>query len=388
MACGGQTSPSAPSASRLVGDGGTVPASEVQIEPGARIQDAVDAHPGATTFRLKTGIHHRQSITPRSGNRFIGEQGTVLDGDGVTAHAFETLGTAPRGVLIQGLEIRNYAPPSSLGAVQADNGADWVVDDNAIHDNASTGLRMGPRMQVLRNRVYRNGLNGIVGYRADSAVVDGNDVHDNNASGGTSSGVDAGMKLTGCRDITIRNNYVHNNNGKGIWSDTNYPTATIENNTVTDNTDAGIWHEISYDAVIRNNTVERNGGSTAPSWLQRAGIAVTNSANVQVYGNSLRDNANGIGVMYASGYSPTGPYGPYIVQNLSVHDNIVRMTIGRTGFATNTGDASVYRSQNNRFDQNTYYLGRNATYFLWNEQNMPEGGWQAAGNDVNGTFIR
>ena len=78
---------------------------------------------------------------------------------------------------------------------------------------------------------------------------------------------------------------------------------------MTDNRDAGIWHEVSYDAIIRYNTVERNGGTTAPDWLQAGGINVTNSPNVQVYGNTVLDNANGIGVMQATGY-PTGPYGP------------------------------------------------------------------------------
>ncbi len=367
---------------------GTIDPSWVQLYPGDNIQNLVNMYPGATTFYLRAGVFHRQRIAPKSGDRFIGEAGAVLDGDGVTPHAFDTLTSTPGSVRIEGLEIRNYVPPSSLAAIQGDNGGSWVITGNTIHDNANIGIRIGPRTQVLNNKVYRNGLVGLVAYKADTAVIDGNELYSNNPNASAGSGIGAGMKVTGCHDLSIRNNYVHHNTGKGIWSDTNYPTMVIESNHVTDNTDAGIWHEISYDAVIRNNTVERNGGTTAPSWLQRAGITVSNSPNVQVYGNTILDNANGIGVMYASGYASSGPYGAYIVQNLSVHDNVVRMAIGRTGLATNTGDTSIYTSRNNHFEHDTYYLGANSTYFMWKEYNDTEAQWMAAGNDDTGTFNR
>ena len=64
------------------------------------------------------------------------------------------------------------------------------------------------------------------------------------------------------------------------------------------------------------------------------------------------------------------------------------MQIGRTGLAQNVGDTSYYTSRNNRFENNTYYLGPTSTYFLWTERNLTEAQWRGYGLDVTGTFIR
>ena len=163
-------------------------------------------------------------------------------------------------------------------------------------------------MIVRRNHIYRNGLNGIVGYRADGVLVEDNEVFANNPSGSAENGDDAGMKFVGCHKLTVRRNHVYGNLGKGIWSDTNFPTVIIEDNRVTDNRDAGIWHEVSYDATLAITPSNATVARLLPTGSKR-GINVTNSPNVQVYGNTVSDNANGIGVMQATGY-PTGPYGP------------------------------------------------------------------------------
>jgi len=66
----------------LVVVGVSVPAAaqSVEIYPGQNIQQIVNSYPWGTTFYLKSGVHRLQSITPRSGDRFIGEPGTVLSG--------------------------------------------------------------------------------------------------------------------------------------------------------------------------------------------------------------------------------------------------------------------------------------------------------------------
>jgi parallel beta-helix repeat protein len=58
----------------------TPAAAQVEIYPGQNIQQIVNAYPAGTTFYLKSGVHRMQSITPRSGDRYIGEPGTVLSG--------------------------------------------------------------------------------------------------------------------------------------------------------------------------------------------------------------------------------------------------------------------------------------------------------------------
>jgi NPCBM/NEW2 domain/Right handed beta helix region len=55
-------------------------AQSVDIYPWNNIQQVVNGYPAGTTFYLKSGVHRLQTITPRSGDRFIGEAGTVLSG--------------------------------------------------------------------------------------------------------------------------------------------------------------------------------------------------------------------------------------------------------------------------------------------------------------------
>src|SRR5262245_11249109 len=50
------------------------------ILPGEDVQARVNVAPPGSTFILKSGVHRLQSIVPRSGDRFVGEAGTVLSG--------------------------------------------------------------------------------------------------------------------------------------------------------------------------------------------------------------------------------------------------------------------------------------------------------------------
>lgn len=361
------------------------------IYPGQSIQSAVNSRPTGTKFIIKAGIHRRQRVVPKDGNKFVGEPGAVLDGENVAYYAFETLQSHPRDVIIQGLIIQNYAPSvETHAAIQGDNSIGWTLEANEIRNNKRTGLRAGDGMKILRNKIHHNGMSGMAGYKADNVLLDGNDISYNNTSNAIytpSHSRIAGMKFVLAHNLTIRNNAVHHNQSKGIWTDHMYLNTLIEGNRVTDNRDAGIWHEASYNAIIRNNICQNN-GAAGSGWLGNSGIQVSNSPNVEIYGNTVSYNGNGIGVMYASGYTTTGPHGQLIVQNLNVHDNIVRMSKGRTGLVTNTGDKSIYTSRNNRFVNNTYYLGTSTTYFTWNELNRTESQWRAIPQDATGKFYR
>jgi hypothetical protein len=89
-----------------------------------------------------------------------------------------------------------------------------------------------------------------------------------------------------------------------------------------DNFNERIVHEISYAAEIRNNTVRRNGTDPSTNWLWGAGIRIHASPNVEVYGNTVQDNANGIVVIQQA--PETGRYSRWEVHNLWVHDNVIQ----------------------------------------------------------------
>ena len=69
--------------------------------------------------------------------------------------------------------------------------------------------------------------------------------------------------------------------------------ALIEHNLVEDNWSEGVLNEISRDAVIRYNRLNGN-GVRAAGWYWDGGVTIAFSFNVEIYGNRLSGNYNGI----------------------------------------------------------------------------------------------
>ena len=158
---------------------------------------------------------------------------------------------------------------------------------------------------------------------------------------GESCGFEAGgVKFVGVH-TTVRNTFTHNNFCKGLWWDINAANTLIEGNLIEDNWDEGIFYEISQDAVIRSNTIRRNGLHTYSSsgrngcpWLWGGGITIPSSFNVEIYGNTLEGNCNGITGTQQDRTDATPP--AHLLQNLNVHDNIVNGS-GSTGVVEDNG---------------------------------------------------
>jgi parallel beta-helix repeat protein len=93
-------------------------------------------------------------------------------------------------------------------------------------------------------------------------------------------GCSGGGKFWQAQNVTVRDNYVHDNYGQGIWSDGNVRTALYEGNRIENNGGAGIDHEISWDAIIRNNNLKNNmtleNGQGKSCWWGSA-VALNNS---------------------------------------------------------------------------------------------------------------
>jgi parallel beta-helix repeat protein len=383
---------------------GTIPTtpdvSWIQIDPSSGssqyIQAVVDGHVGATTFWLKAGTHVQQTVYPKSGNTFIGAIGAIMDGQALKQYAFYSNNLAQTNVTIQRIEIKNYKTTAMwYGPIAGDNVTNWVVTDSLIHNNEQSGIRVGPGTgwQILRNVIYNNSKAGISGYKCHGAIIKDNEVYGNNASQTylpSSSAGEAGVKIFGSSNVLIENNNVHNNFGKGIWSDTNYPTMRITDNTVSNNRDFGIWHEIGFAAVITGNTVTGNGFTATSGSLNRAGIGVTNSPNVEITGNIVTDNYMGISLMYwysaTGGYPLSDPtYGSYETKNAYVHDNTIQMHVGKTGMET-TGDQSFYTGWNNRWVHNAYELpSTTGQFFQFSDAWKTFAEWQASGRDTTGS---
>ncbi len=413
----------------------------VVISPGASIQTAVAASPSPSSFLIKAGVHRLQSISPRTGDTFMGEPGTVLSGArllttftrsgalwvaggqtqqgtvhgicevgyegcsfpeelfindallthvttlaavvpgawffdyaadtiyfaddptgktveaSITAEAFRPTGN---NVTVNGLIVEKYASGAQYGPINAENVSGWTVSNNEVRWNHGGGIRVGPNSRILTNHVHHNSQLGIGGV-GDDVLVDGNEIDHNNTAHFEIEWEAGGTKFTNT-DRLIVINTIH----------TLYDTNRVE-----DNFWAGILHEISFDAVISNNTVRRNGFGK-PVWAWAAGILVSASTNVEVYGNTLEDNAGGITGAEQNRPDSPSPFGPHIVTNLYVHDNMIRQSLGWTGVACDNGDATIYTAaRGNRFLRNMY---TGSPRFTWNNVgDMTQTQWQAVG---------
>jgi nitrous oxidase accessory protein NosD len=362
------------------------------LSPGDDLQAAVDAAPAGTMFIIRQGVHRRQTIKPKDGMSFVGEAGTVLDGEGVTPRAFR--GQTVRGVTIRGLRITGYAPPANSAALDGIDSINWTVEDNEIdHNGAGTtrafGLRLGDDMVVRGNRIHHNAWVGVAGYQADRAVIERNEIYANPpAVVNDSIGEASNLKLVACGNVVVRDNYVHDGPMIGIWLDTMKPDNSVEGNRVINHGGTGIWYEVSYRATLSRNYVENAGyrDTYTAGWLRGAGIQVTNSPDVSVLNNTVTNSLNGIVGQQATGYA-NGPYGASELRNLVVRGNTIVMPKGQTGIVRNVAGDGVYESWNNRFEGNRYEIRGNSKPFYWKGRAMTESEWKA-GPGASDTFVR
>jgi parallel beta-helix repeat protein len=366
----------------------TCPAGAIDIWPGQPIQTNVDQYPGATTFCLRAGVHYlTSSITPKTGNTFVGEYGAILDGSNwstsdSTQAAFRAHNQDIDYVTIRNLVIRKM-PQKGIHAFYWLTPDHWTIEYNEIAENKD-GILFPDHSTIRNNYIHHNYGNpsstdpamrggGYVGYYASYTTFENNEIAYNGKE----------QKVMESTNVTFRNNFVHHNQADGIWYDGGNPNALIEGNRVEDNARNGIFYEASNGSIIRNNTVRRSGDT---------GVFISTSQNAEIYGNTLEDNFRAITYFVNCG----GMVGRDIdLQNNSAHDNSIRVGTQSGAFATGlsyTADCTATQvttyhngSKNLRFTHNTYYVPNvGGWYWLWNGMKQWFQ-WQGIPQDVDGT---
>lgn len=306
----------------------------------------------------------------------------------VTRYAF--VGNA-KNVLIRNLTIEKYANPAQEGAIHAKQGEvgslgeGWTIQNNIIRFNHGYGIRIGTRMKVIQNNIHHNGQLGLGGTGND-ILIEHNEIAHNNTQGFNWIIEGGGAKIVGAQNVVFRGNYAHHNVGPGLWADSNNINVTYEGNRTLRNDGPGIFHERSYKAIIRNNWCGAN-GFAFPIWMVGGGIVVSSSTDVEIYGNTVWYNADGIGIVHAS--ENNGKFGPYEVANIYVHDNNITMGDGQTGLALKNEDISFFTNRNIRFEKNNYVLvGEKEKFFRWMNNLRTESEWKNFGQDLEGTVRR
>ncbi|MDT0353782.1 right-handed parallel beta-helix repeat-containing protein [Pseudonocardia charpentierae] len=342
----------APASTCLAGGG-------VPIGTDDDAQSLVNSHRPGTTYIIKAGTHLRNfSVEPKSGDTFCGEPGAVLDGGRSLRAAFS--GAAGQ-VTLDSITVRDYESGRQGGAIQPEPRAEgWVLRNvSAIH-NSWAGVLASDGMRILGGHyndndqmgIGGNATTGIVldGLDDDPATLDGPEMARNRTLRASCDFEGGGMKWD-VGQVTIRNAYVHDNDCRGLWADINAHSALIEHNLVENNRAEGIYYEISQDAVIRHNRVYRNGFG-ALGWHWGGGITVASSFNVEVYGNRLSGNYNGITGIQQDRPDSTPP--AHLLTGFDVHDNVICATDDGghpTGVAADNGADLAARDI--RFADNT-----------------------------------
>jgi hypothetical protein len=231
-----------------------------------------------TTYYFASGTHtfgtsQYGQIIPASNDTFIGAPNAVLDGKNTNLYAFTGQAT---GVTIEYLTIQNFGPAganNNEGVVNHDAGHGWTIQYNTVQQNAGAGVFVGTNDVLKYNCLVNNGQYGFSVYEnngVSNVLIDHNEIAGNNTYHWETKmpgcGCTGGGKFWATNNATITNNYFHDNQeGPGLWADTNNNDFDIENNQFANNDNSGIIYEISYNAMIRNNTFTRNANIAGPS---------------------------------------------------------------------------------------------------------------------------
>jgi parallel beta-helix repeat protein len=345
----------------------------------------VDSHgPGATL--CISGVHDiNTGIVPKSRDVLKGEGvGATIDGGNRASVAIDGNGNNVEGVTVENLTIQHISNASQEAAVGRNQGPGWTIRDNTVAHNATEGIEAGPGSTVDGNNVYDNGELGITGYLSRGAVITGNQVWNNNVGCRFDPTFEAGgIKIYSkgvAASVTISGNYVHDNCGPGIWTDTDVSGGRISSNTVANETSSdggnGIEVELSCGLTVSDNKVT---GSAA------AGIMVSTSHNIDVTGNVVSGPKYGIRIWAANRSGDAGPVCGNTTNNNTVSGNSITVGSDVSGLYVYTGAAP----SGNTFANNTYH-GSHCKAALWqwftsSNQNLSFSSWQRASEDVHGS---
>ncbi len=344
----GGSEPPAPSA--------TTGAVQAFIRPGDVWQEVVDDFPPGTTFAIASGEHRGATVVARSGDRFIGEEGAVMNG-AVVVEDWSSSGqdlweaggfvadSEPLGELLEGWQQQGYRQElfmdgERLTHVDSEEnvrlghwwfdieGQRLVIGDDPTErllelsqvESAFTGPRTeGVAIHGLEVKQYASLSQGaaIDGLLSLDWTISDVEVHNNHAGGirvdrGTivvdslirdngQVGINGSQQDDPRRPIAILSNEIVGNtalNYVWFWETggvklTYAQSPIIHGNTVTGNLGPGIWCDLDcFDGVISNNVVVDNSA---------VGIFYEISDSGTIAGNEVTGNGFGIGPEFASG---------------------------------------------------------------------------------------
>ena len=251
-------------------------------------QDRVNADPGPGEFDLSADRH-------------------VLLGSDPAGHLVEVstrdrwLQVSASGVTVDGLTFRHAAngPQAEEAALRVSGDVDrFVLTASHLFEAHGTllGIVGGTGHRVRDSELASAGQQGFGFAGTGDTELRNTKIHDNNLAMFDPQWEAGAGKASRVRGLALDGNVVDRNGGPGLWCDIDCRAVTINGNRIDENEGPGILYEISTDATIADNVVTESGWGNA-SWGWGGGIVVSSSGSVEVTGNRLAWNADGISVI-------------------------------------------------------------------------------------------
>lgn len=253
------------------------------------------------------------------GTWYLDDAGTIVVGSDPTGaraefsregYAFATdAATETASVVIHNLTIEKFGTQAQRAAVGAedsnggwqqaadpatDPSGGWTITNNLVRWNHAGGIYAGTGSLVARNIVVDNGQVGIKA-AGSGARIEHNEVARNNTIGFQRLWEAGGLKFWNARNLTVTGNWIHHNDGSGLWADYAREGMVVSGNVAEANTDSGINIEMTIGTQVVGNLVIGNdiGDRDNPGYWS-GGIFLYNTPLAQVRGNVLRDNVGGV----------------------------------------------------------------------------------------------
>ncbi len=339
------------------------------------------------TFWFAPGVHYVGNdqfaqIIPGSGSTYIGAPGAIIDGQNINEKAFT--GNASN-VTIKYLTIRNFVTPHDQGAVNGDAGSGWNVSYNTMTGNNGAAIFAADNSVTSYNCLKDNGQYGFqTAGGTVKALLDHNEIAGNNAAnteqtaGIENCGCSGGGKFWDSKEVTVTNNYVHDNKGAGLWADTINVGFLIEGNWLENNDGEAVYMEVSYNFNIVNNVFKHNGTVFGPKnpgfptgaiYISESGsdprvTTATNNFNQtsEISGNLFENNWGGVALWensdrFCSNGLPTVEctlVNPSVITVQSCEANLADPTKNQPGSNPDYFNDCRWRTQNVQVHNNTF----------------------------------
>src|SRR5580658_2168088 len=308
----------------------------VTLSPGANVQSIVNANPEGTTFIFQPGIYRLQSIQPKNGDSFVGQNSPILSGAQVlTAFTrqgnYWVAGGQTQQGQLNGICLAQYpmcqypedlyfdnVPLLHVASLSAVGPGSWYFD----YPNHNIYFFDNPSGHVVEASVTRSAFSG----PAANVTISGLTIE--------KYAVPAQFGAIGDQypgpNWTVSNNEVRLNHGTGISLQSG-SLATL--NYVHNNGQKGIGGTGSNVLVEGNRVSFNNWAGFDPSW-EAGGIKFAAATNLVIRGNTVDDNVGpgvwtdvgSINTLYESNVIMNNTAGPGIQDEIS-YSAIIRYNI-------------------------------------------------------------